>query len=168
MRVPTWELLAHWSRFCGVFVCGMIVGAALFMAVYQRNFNDLTEWNHTLRIELQDLRSANIDLEKNMNKQAVISSVQVFIERNAGQESFDTITEEKVRSKVRQDLRELWVGEKISSLDTGSKTLKSLYKRLLSDINGKDYLVQIDSMFAIYGQLRVWIVAEEYTQLNPH
>ncbi|GIQ69864.1 hypothetical protein DUZ99_07220 [Xylanibacillus composti] len=161
MRVPPFSLWMHRIRLGAIFLCGAIVGAAVFMSIVQHNFHLILEDNSRLTEENNKLKSDIVDLEKHKNSQTVIRSIDVRIEAEPGAKPLEEVIQNRIRHHVWEKLRDIWVGQKISVLDSGAQHVKSLYSQLIRDQDGKDYMVRISSLFVIYGELRVWIEVEE-------
>lgn len=161
MRVPPPSLWMHRIRLGAIFLSGAIVGAAVFMSTVQHNFHLILEDNSRLTEENNKLKSDILDLEKHKNSQTVIRSIDVRIETRRGAEPLEEVIQNRIRHQVWEKLRDIWVGQKISVLDSGTQTVKSLYSQLIRDLDGKDYMTRISSLFVIYGELRVWIEVEE-------
>ncbi len=161
MRVPPFALWKHRLRLAAIFLSGTIVGAAVFMSIVQHNFHLILEDNSRLTEENNKLKSDILDLEKHKNSQTVIRSVDVHIETRSGTEPLEEVIQNRIRHQIWEKLREIWVGQKIAVLDSGTQNVKSLYSQLIRDQDGTSYMARISSLFVIYGELRVWIEVEE-------
>lgn len=161
MRVPSFQRLARWSQGGGLFFAGMIVGAAVFMAIYQHNMNLIFEQNHVLKLEYEMLKD-NASMQNISEK--YISSIVVRVEEHP-KEELDVLTKTKIKTLVSKELNVL-KGKKVEVIapqtDNGPKVMKTLYKRLFEDVNGRDYMVEINHYTIVYGELTAWITPVEY------
>ena len=167
MRVPDLSRFSRWSFALGWFVLGAVAGASVLMAVVQRVHDIHVEENRILRIEKQILAENLASRAEYGHEPRAIHSIIVHLEDD-GRTELDETARIELKRRVRDDLKVL-LGKDINDItplvDNGTRVLKTLYERLHSDVNGKDYFVRIDSYVIIYGELRVWASAREFVRL---
>ncbi len=160
MRVPPFYHVVNWMHGLGLFVSGMIIGSAIFMSVYQHNFNLLKIENNELRREANRLRDDNDALNKYKNKVTIIKSVVVRLDPDP-EEEIDRVAENVLIEKVEDDLK-IVRGKPIAKMASDAQT----YWRLVDGknyigIQDKDYRVHVKMMAIVYSELQVTIAAEQ-------
>jgi hypothetical protein len=162
MRVPNWERFVHWSQGFALLICGMIIGAAVFMSITHHHLEAEITKSNALQSEIDDLLEDNEDLNMYKNKQTVIKSVRVGVDNPPGEKSLDDVIVNEIVQRVEDDLKKL-KGQPISNIEQDPHQIRDIYgARLLPGIHGKDYLVEIHTLLVIYGELKIWISAKEY------
>lgn len=63
MRLPPFDRYRRFSQIAAVFVLGMIVGAALYNAIYHMGYNILWVNNQALRLEIEQNRKDILTLK---------------------------------------------------------------------------------------------------------
>lgn len=164
MRVPSFELFAHWLRSFALLLCGMIIGAAIFMSITHHHLNEQIMKNRALEKEIDKLLEDNESLEFYKNKQTVIKSVSVGVQTSLDPDEkplTEDITSE-IERRVEDDLKKL-KGQPISYIDQDPQYIRNIYgAKILADIMDKDYVVEIQTILVIYGELKVWVSAKEF------
>jgi hypothetical protein len=163
MRVPSLDRFARWTQSFALVICGMIIGAAVFMSITHRHLEDQIMRNRSLESEIQKLLENNESLKFYKNKQTIIKSVEVgVIENTAEETSLEPVIVSEIKERVEEDLKDL-KGRPISYIDQDPQSIKNIYgERLAPDIHGKDYMIRIHTILVIYGELKVWVSAEEF------
>jgi dipeptide/tripeptide permease len=164
MRVPNFSQWVAWSQAFALLVCGMIIGAALFMLVYQHNMNEILAANDTLRREKNELLDKIKDLEKYKNQHTVIKSIVVDIEDDPNEEAISEVIKNKIIENVKTALS-VFKGKPISYLaDTHtSQIARTLFgERRIPNIHDRDYIVEIKSIIVVYDEMKVRITAREW------
>lgn len=166
MRVPNMSHLARWSFALGWFLLGAVAGASVLMAVVQRVHDIHLEENRVLRIEKQILAENLASRSEYGHHPRAIHSIIVHFEDD-GRTELDEMTKVELKLRVRNDLKVL-LGKDINDItplvDNGTRVLKTLYEKLHSDVNGKDYFVRIENYVIVFGELRVWASAWEFAR----
>jgi hypothetical protein len=159
MRVPPFERYEKSLVGAGLFLVGLIVGCALFMSVYQRNFSLLSIQNQQMRSEIEDLKEENQNMTLTQKKasQPLIRSIKIIFERKNETTKLDDISENELRHKILQDLQFL------NGKD--SRRIKEdplLYRNLLEGktfhaIRERDYIVYVRTLIVVESELTVAI-----------
>jgi hypothetical protein len=156
MRVPPFERYEKSLVGAGLFLVGLIVGCALFMAIYQRNFSLLSIQNQQMRTEIEALKdeNRNFTLQKKAS-QPLIRSIKIIFERKHDSFKLDEISENELRHRITQDLQFLH-GKDIR----GIKDDPLLYRNLLEGktfhaIRERDYTVYVRTLIVVESELTV-------------
>jgi transcription initiation factor TFIIIB Brf1 subunit/transcription initiation factor TFIIB len=159
MRVPPFERYEKSLVGAGLFLVGLIVGCALFMTIYQRNFSLLSIQNQQMRTEIESLKTTNENLSFKQKKatQTVIHSIKVVFERKNEPAKLDEISENELRKKIAQDLQFL-NGKAIARI----KEDPLLYRNLIDGktyhaIHERDYIVYVRTLLVVEAELTVTI-----------
>ncbi|WP_128894688.1 hypothetical protein [Longirhabdus pacifica] len=166
MKLPSFYPIMRRLQFISIFICGMIVGAAVFMVLYQHNMEEMFTINDSLKSELGELQALNDDLTKYKGKENIIRSIIVNVEDEDEEEALEEVIKNELKARVLKDLqflKGLSISKIIPTTDNTPQTLKKLYNKLHTNIHENNYVVQIETIIAIHGELRIWIVAKEYT-----
>lgn len=110
MRLPPFHRYRRFSQIAAVFVLGVIVGAALYNAIYHMGYNILWVNNHDLRLEIEQYRKDILTLKKYNNTSTVIREIKVRTEESKvkdGAAALDPVTTKEVLSKLAGDLEPL-------------------------------------------------------------
>lgn len=164
MRVPDWRLYARWSQAFALVISGMIIGAAIFMVLYQHNMNELLNDYDTMRHHNEELEVKIKDLQKYQNDQNLILSIQVDIEESTDEEELSDVVRNKIKEEVRKDL-DIFKGKPvtmISDSDTSQVTRTLFGKKRLSNIMEKDYEAEIKTMVLVHGELTVRLIVRPW------
>ncbi|MDB5055920.1 MAG: hypothetical protein JWM44_3970 [Bacilli bacterium] len=155
MRIPPFERYEKTFVGLGIFIVGMIVGSAIFMAIYQNNFSLLSIQNQHMRTEIESLKTTNKNLSLKQNRVApsAIRSIAVIFEAKNDAAKLDEISENELRKKIVQDLQFL-NGKAIAKL----KEDPLLYRNLIDGktyhaIGERDYVVYVRTFMVIESNL---------------
>ena len=163
MRVPDFRLFAKYSQAFALVLCGMIIGAASYMIVYQHNMNELAIENDTLRREVKKMKEDIVMLEEYKGNNNVIKTIAVEIEQNP-ENPIDTVSRNEIIERVRKTFG-VFKGKEIGYLaDTNTPQIARMLfgEHRLSNIQGKDYTAEIRSIIVVYTELKVRIAVEEW------
>jgi hypothetical protein len=157
MRVPPFERYEKSLVGAGLFLVGLIVGCALFMSIYQRNFSLLSIQNQQMRTEIKGLKdeNRNFTLKQKNAAQSLIRSIKIIFEPKNETTKLDEISENELRQKIIQDLQFL------NGKD--SRRIKEdplLYRNLLEGktfhaIQERDYTVYVRTLIVVESELTV-------------
>ncbi|OGX68431.1 MAG: hypothetical protein A2189_01840 [Paenibacillus sp. RIFOXYA1_FULL_44_5] len=164
MRVPDFARYRSWLSGIGLFVSGIIVGSALFMAVSQHNFNILYVKYLDLQKQKQDLEIENQTLNKYKKKQTVISRIEVHIEPQKGDKPLDEVIAQEIEKKVQQEL-DFYIGKQTADLSTPEQ--QTIMKQMINRryfIHNVDYQIKVNTIVILYSHLNLWIEAKEFTK----
>ncbi|CAM3450025.1 hypothetical protein [Marinicrinis lubricantis] len=165
MRVPPFQLFYRYLRYIALLLCGCIIGSAVFMVLFQHNMEELIQMNEVLKTEKKKLLIQIDGLEKYKDKEALIRSTQIWIEQSANEEPLPESVKGELIERVSNDLQFL-IGEPILKIIPNShnapQTMKHLYHKIHTNVQDKDYIVTISTVIIVYGEMRIWIKAQEY------
>lgn len=158
MRVPTFDRFQKFMQATAFFVCGMIVGSAVFNALK----NDIVEQVTKDNIRLEDqLLNMKIDLEfaQQSRKENVINRISIIFQPNSEKNGkLDILTETGLKKQLKEDL-EILLGRSIYEIDTGSKFARLLLSKKTYEFEDNHYKVGLDTMLVVDGVLKVWASA---------
>ncbi|MCR8643707.1 hypothetical protein NV379_13700 [Paenibacillus sp. N1-5-1-14] len=154
-------LLAAFS----LFVCGGVVGAAVFMSTHQFNFDKLVTENDQLRRENKNITDDNDNLMKYQKNNSLIKLINVYYTNDSSEKLNESIQEE-LKKRVKNELK-IIRGQRISSANRATP----VYEKLISDktfynVFEKNYRVQVKFIELIGTELNVWFTAKE-APTNP-
>jgi predicted Holliday junction resolvase-like endonuclease len=162
LRVPSFDMVMRYAQGIGLVICGMVIGSAVFMMIYQHNFNELIKLNVSLQTEIEDLQSRIEGLSKDKDHSNSINTIQVSIEKS--DEKIDEIIQNELRNRVKKSLNSL-VGQSADTIDP--RMARELFgEKLYPNIHDRDYIVNIRTMLISQGTLHIWISIEVYQKVN--
>jgi hypothetical protein len=150
----------------GLLVIGGIIGAAIFMIIFQHNFSLIKEENQILRNQTFELSEDLDHLRKNEKKLTVIRQIDAeLLEDSALQ--LTTSMKEELEKKVRDSIKIIY-DKKISSV----KDNILVYENLITARNSyvvldKKFNVTVKFFTLIGTELTVWFTAKEIHQVDP-
>ncbi|WP_166244609.1 hypothetical protein [Paenibacillus turpanensis] len=161
MRVPQLRRAAEWLQGFGLFLAGMVVGAAVFNAVLHHNFDLVVEMNSALESELRDLKD-KLDKERKTNKQTAVSSVVIHIQSPDNHDPLVPSVESVLKERIRKDLKTA-IGKPAVYPDLYEGLIQDIYY----DVQDKDYAVKLRYIAVIYSELNVWVTADPFVRSSP-
>lgn len=165
MRVPTFARFVHWLQGFALILCGMVMGAAIFMSITHQQLDDQIKKNREFQDQIKKLKDDHASSELN-NKPTVIKSIEVDVDNKLGPEDkdLDPVIKSELERRVEADIAGL-KGQSISSIEENPQYIQRIYgKRHVPNIHGKDYEVEIHTLIVVYGKLKIWVYAKEYVQ----
>lgn len=163
MRVPSLQQFKDYTRYTGIFIAGMIVGAAVLTASVQGVIQHHITAHQLLKLELEMLKD---NASSQTPSQETISWIEVYLDYDTDKLTLDPITAAKLRRYIQRDLSVLkgkQVYHTVSRTDGGIRMLKTLFLQLYEDVDGKDYKVEISHYSIVYGVLTVWATVEMFS-----
>lgn len=140
------------------FVCGLIVGAAVFNALKIEQYDSLAQENVLLTQKLAELTS-DLKQAEQIRKTNVIKSIQPFILEQAGKPELGVATEAEIKKRLKKDL-DIFIGRSIYNIDTDAPLARKLLNKIVyEDIGGQDYEVSVQTMLVADGRLQIWVNA---------
>lgn len=164
MRLPPFDRYRRFSQIAAVFVLGMIVGAALYNAIYHMGYNILWVNNHEMRLEIEQYRNDILTLKKYNNTSTVIREIKVRTEGSKvkdGAAALDPVTTKEVLSKLAGDLEPLR-GRSMFDIDSDGKLARLLLDSKIYLSREKEYTVKIHTMLVMEGVLQIWVEISPY------
>lgn len=158
MRVPSFERLGRFMQVIAFFVCGMVVGSAIYSALQNDEVDRLILENYHLK---DQLTTSNKTLEKiqEFRKGNVIQDIVPFIEAPNNSAAIDVVTEKELKKRLREDLS-IFIGRSIYKIGSDSQLARNLLeKKIYADIGDNDYAVSVKTILVVDGVLQVWVEA---------
>lgn len=160
--MPPFERYRKGMQAAAFFVCGMIVGAAIYSGLASDQANRVIRENIELRKQMADYEENLSQLKKFRNKQTVIRSVTVYVEERNGQPPLDVVSEVELKDRLKQDLS-VFVGRSIYDIGIEAQIARGILNgKIYSDIGQKDYKASIRTMLVVDGTLSVWAEVSKY------
>ncbi|WP_159881598.1 hypothetical protein [Paenibacillus puerhi] len=166
MRVPSFEPGYRHLQAIGLVIAGMVIGAALFLSLYNERLNLVIEQNRRLLTEKSRLEGDVADLRKTKNQQTTINLLNVYIDPSEHTE-IDKVTESELQRRVHAQLKPIVVGRKISEF----AAMPDVYEQILKEkpllgVLDKDYLVQsVKWIVLTQSELKVWVTVKEWKRI---
>lgn len=104
MKIPPHESAGNVLRAVGLLIAGMIIGAALFLSIYNQRLNMMIVQNRELVSENVRLEGEVEDLKKNKNQQNTINLLNIYVE-SADDSPLDKITESELKRRIHGELK---------------------------------------------------------------
>ncbi|AIQ12177.1 hypothetical protein [Paenibacillus durus] len=159
MRVPPFQQFRRFSRMSAIFVLGMIVGSAVYNAIFHLGFNTLWLDNQDLRVQLEQNKRDILTLKKYKNSSTVIKEIKIRTEDGGSQGSaneLDSATVKDIVRKMGDDLAPMR-GRSVFEIDEDSKMARLLLSGKVYLVRDKEYAVRIRTMLVMEGVLQIWI-----------
>ncbi len=139
------------------FVCGMMVGSAVYNALKIDFVNEVIEENFKLQDQLATVKN---DLQKlQVRKENVIRNIVAIIESPQGKPDFDILTETALKKALKKDLS-IFLGRSIYDINSDAQLAQKLLKNKIYDnIGDTEYEVSVKTMLVVDGVLQVWVEA---------
>lgn len=164
MRIPPFYRYMKLMRFGAVFLCGMVVGAAVYNGMYHYQFNQLTTIRSELLTQIGQQEEEIKALEKYKHRETIIRKLQIYILDHPNK-PIDIQIENELKEKIRDDLNSL-VGRSISKINSDAILIQQILRNKIYQVpHGEQYAVQIRTMLANDGLLQIWV--EAVAKTNP-
>jgi len=142
------------------FLCGMIVGAAVYSGLVLDQTNRIVLHNYELKERAELAEQQARQKEKPNASQTVVSSIVLYVNEVPGKEPLDAVTESALKEKLLTSLKRSFLGRKIYEIGSDAALARSLLDgAVYPDIEKKDYTVHIRTVLAADGRLTVWAEA---------
>ncbi len=161
MRVPSFERFQRISAAGAYFVCGMVVGAAVWSGLASESFNQVMLKNIELTQQIDSYKEDISQLKSNSDRESVIKSIVVFIEEPPNEEPVDVVTEQELKKRVKQDLNG-FRGRRVYSIGEDAPFARTLLQNKIYSIGDAEYTVKINTMLVADRVLQVWVEADVY------
>ncbi|MFD2116536.1 hypothetical protein ACFSTH_07365 [Paenibacillus yanchengensis] len=161
MRIPLFAKFTKAMQFVGVLLVGIILGAALYHSLSLASLEKLMNERTILQAKLTQYEEDITHLNQFKDQHTVIKSILPRIENEKGQTSerplLDQLTETEIIKRVKEDLS-VFLGRSIFDIDSNAQfARKLLEKKVYSDINQKDYVIEIKTVLVVDNVLQVWL-----------
>lgn len=162
MRVPDFKRYRRFMHSLAFFVCGMIVGAAVFNAMIIDQTNRIMTQNYEIK---EQLNLAEKQLQAN-RQVSVIRSIVVFVLKPDDKTALDAVSEVQLKKAIEKDLAIL-TGRSIYDIGSDAELVRKLLEdKVYTDIGGKDLEVNIRTMLVADSVLQVWVYPSKVRQRN--
>ncbi|RKP54949.1 hypothetical protein D7Z26_06840 [Cohnella endophytica] len=161
MRVPTFDRFRKFMQALAFFVCGMIVGSAVFNVLKNVMYENVALENIRLKTQLSTMEQ-DLKFAQQSHKENVISQIKIiFLQDSEKTKSkLDILTETRLKTQLKNDLK-IFLGRSIYEIDSDSKFARMLLSKKTYDIEETRYRVVLDTMLVVDGTLQVWASAEK-------
>lgn len=166
MRVPPFEAGYSYLRAIGLVIAGMVIGAALFLSIYNQRLNMTIVENRGLLAEKIRLEGEVADLRKTKNQQTTINLLNIFIEPGE-HTTIDKLTESELKRRIHSQLKPVVIGRKISEF----AAMPEVYEQILNEkpmlgVLDNDYMVQsVKWIVLTQSELKVWVTVKEWKRI---
>ncbi|MFC4596934.1 hypothetical protein [Cohnella hongkongensis] len=162
MRVPSFDRFQKFMQVTAFFVCGMIVGSAVYSALKNNIVDQIILQNYELKDQVDSLKK-DLEMAHQVRKENVIRSiVTIFVHEQNEAEAIDILTEKELKRRLKDDL-DIFIGRSIYMINTDSTFARRLLNTKVYDqIEGQDYDVTIRTMLVVDGVLQVWVEAKKH------
>ncbi|BBH21489.1 hypothetical protein Back11_28340 [Paenibacillus baekrokdamisoli] len=168
MRVPPFERFAKFTQAVAFIVVGAIIGAMAYHSVYVMNFNALINTNRGLEDRLVDYEERIQKLNQFKDQHTVIKSISATLldnrEKKEEHDAMGELTKSELKRRIKKELS-VFIGTSIYKIDYNAEMARLLLDgKVYTDVNGKDYTVEIKTMLIVDNILQVWFKASIYTR----
>lgn len=164
MRMPSFERYGSWLSGLGIFMAGGIVGAAVFLGIFQHNMSILHERIGTLSNQNKTLTDSLESLDKFKKNQQYIGKVDVIVEvdaKAAGTTDVNVLNE--LKSRVYNDIKKV-SGVPVSAVKAAPEHFYDhVDKKLYRGVFEKHYVVTVRKLMVIQTDFVLYISYGEYS-----
>jgi hypothetical protein len=158
MRVPSFSRFQRFMQGMAFFVCGLVVGSAVYSALENTVVNQTILDNYKLQDEVNSLKEDLKDIQQ-VRKENVIHQITPYIEVPKNKPDLDILTVTELKKALKEDLS-IFIGRSIYTINTDAKFAERLLKKkIYNPIGDRDYEVSVKTMLVVDGVLQVWVVA---------
>lgn len=164
MRVPSFERFQRFSSAGAFFVCGMVVGAAIWSGLANEQYNQVVLDNLQLAQQIETYKEDLSRAKDDSDKLSTIRRITVFVENPTDKQAIDVVTENELKKRIKNDL-DGFRGRSIYQIGKDAQFARGLFeKKVYTGVGEEDYEVRITTMLAADGVLQVWVTAEIHLQ----
>jgi hypothetical protein len=166
MRVPSMTWINQYMRAIGLIAAGIVIGSALFMALYQHNFNILYLENQRLITENNELRKELEPLVRKHNNPFTVRQMKVYMQSANSNNPLDDAAASDLRQLLQNDL-ELLRGRSIDSIAESLVIARGIIRRKIYRLPGaQEYTLDIPFIIVKNSELTIWSEARPYIQTD--
>jgi hypothetical protein len=159
MRIPTFERFQRFMQVSAFFVCGMIVGSAVYSALENGMVDGLIRENYRLQDQLGTIKKEYEQVQQLRNEN-VIRNIVPFVEETQGKSTIDIVAETELKKRLKEDLK-IFIGRSIYKIGSESQLVRNLLEKKIYDhIGDQDYEVSLKTILVADGVLQVWVEAK--------
>lgn len=162
MRIPSFDRFQKFMQVTAFFVCGMIVGSAVYSALENNVVDQVILENYELRDQLDSLKR-DLELAHQVRKENVIRSlVTIFVHEQGEEDTIDILTQKELKKRLKEDL-DIFIGRSIYMINTDATFARKLLNTKVYDqVEGQNYDVTIRTILVVDGVLQVWVEARKH------
>lgn len=166
MRVPSFERYKSWLSGIGLFIAGMIVGAALFVSIHQAHLSVLHERVGALANQNKILTDSIEGLNKYKKNQMYIGKIDVIPEfKDQGKTDVNVLNE--IKRRVYADIKQI-SGKPVQAVRDAPDVFTDLVDgKVYRSVYEKDYIVSVQRLMVIQTDYILYISCDEYSP-QPH
>lgn len=164
MRVPSFEKYSGWLSGAGIFISGMIVGAAVFLSIYQEHLSILHERAGALANQNKTLSDNLESLNKFKKNQQYVGKIDVIVELSAKEkDKVDVNVLNEVKRRVYDDIKQI-SGKPVSAVKEAPDIFTDLVDRkVYGNVFQKNYLVSVKRLVLVQTDFILYISYSEHT-----
>lgn len=164
MRTPSFQQYANWLSGLGIFASGMIVGAAVFLGIYQEHLSILHERVGALTNQNKTLTDSMESLNKFKTKQQFIGKVDVVIEVPAkDKDHADVNVLNELKRLVYDDIKQV-SGKPVSAVQAAPDIFTDIVDRkVYRNVFAKNYIITVNRLMLIQTDYTLYISVNEFT-----
>ncbi len=161
MRIPSFDRFQKFMQVTAFFVCGMVVGSAVYSALENDVVEGVVLRNYQLEEQLETMR-LDLKLAQQVRNENVVNNIKIIFQQPEKEEDkIDILAETALKKKVREDLNIILLGRSIYDINTDAIFARKLLSTKLYDDNAeKDYKVSIRTILVVDGVLQAWLEAK--------
>ena len=163
MRVPSASWFSLYVRAFGLVIAGMVIGSAVFMVIYQHNFELLYLDNQRLAEENSDLRKTLEPYVKD-NRQSVVRQFKLHIYSDWGDKAPDEITTTDLRRKLQNDLESLRGRTFESAADSLLVARGIIHRKIYKLEDNQEFTIELQLVVLKGDTLTIWSNVKPYVR----
>ena len=161
MRVPPFYRFRELSAALGIFVLGMVAGAAVYNGLHAAKFDALVERLHETEEKLGEYELEIRKLTNYRDRHGIIRSVVPHIETGRGPDGapqpLDAVTEARLKQQLKRDLA-AFLGHSVYDIDSEARLARLLLDgKVYKGLKDAEYLVEIRTVLVADGTMTVWV-----------
>lgn len=163
MRVPPFDRFRRLGTALGIFILGMVAGAAVYNGLMAAKFDALVERLHETEDKLGEYELEIRKLTNYRDRHGVIRSVVPHIETGRGPDGtpqpLDAVTELRLKQQLKRDLA-AFLGRSVYDIDSEARLARLLLDgKVYKGLKNTDYVVEIRTVLVADGTMTVWVTA---------
>jgi hypothetical protein len=164
MRMPPFERYSSWLSVLGIFISGMIVGAAVFLSLFQQHLSVMHERVGALTNQNKTLTDSLESLNKYKKNQQYIGKIDVIVELDAkNKDKTDINVLNEIKSRVYEDVKKV-SGVPVSAVkDAPDHFFDHVDRKVYRNVFEKDYVVSVRRLMVIQTDFVLYIAYGEYS-----
>ncbi|TVX97990.1 hypothetical protein [Cohnella terricola] len=161
MRIPSFDRFQKFMQVTAFFVCGMIVGSAVYSALKNAIVDKVIFENYNLQDQLETVKK-DLEAAHLIRKENVIRSIVMTFVYEQANEPLDILTEKELKKRLKDDL-EIFQGRSIYLINKDAEMARKLLStKMYAQVEGQDYDVTIRTILVVDGVLQTWVEAKKH------